>query len=181
LLYRDLTQGLRSIQDKATAYWKFVSHEVKYKPAIQAKVNLNGEIINQKDFWLYPAETINVRLGNCVCKSFLLTSLLMNEMPQGSVYCGLGELATDAVGGHAWCEVQIDGEWYIVETTQPNLPRALVPADLCTIYTPYIYFDSENVYSVDNRFPIEYAINMKFGICKLPFLEDYLCERCLKL
>ncbi len=119
---------------------------------------------------------------NCANKSFVLTSLLKNYFSApGQVYCAVGNISLDGIGSHAWVELNNNGIPYILETTQPNISRALIPKYLASAYKGMVYFDQENVYTTDEKVSVAKVLSSHFGVCAIPFLETYLCERCLSL
>jgi hypothetical protein len=92
-----------------------------------------------------------------------------------------GDLTIDGVGGHAWVEINYNGRDYILETTQPELPNPFLPAELMKDYSPLVAFDENAVYTVRQGIDVAGVINARFGVCAIPFLEEYICERCLQL
>lgn len=181
LKYRELTSGLYSTKSRITALWRYVAN-LPYRQTIRARVHVDGKSLNQRDSWLFPSETIRVRTSNCANRAFLLTSLLKNEMPRdGEVYAAMGYINLDGIGAHAWCSVNISGESYILETTQPRLESAFIPVSEANAYDGVIAFDKNNVYTIREGADIAEMLNAQFGLCSIKFLEQYLCERCLGL
>lgn len=181
LKYQELTRGLESTEDRITALWRYVAN-LPYRETVRARITVNGRTVGQQDTWLFPSETIQVRVSNCANRSFLLTSLLKNELPVDSnIYCMLGHLNIDGIGAHAWSMLNISGIDYILETTQPRLERAFIPVSLAGAYDAVVAFDEKTVYTVDSGSNIEEILNAQFRICAIPFLEQYLCEKCLVL
>ena len=118
---------------------------------------------------------------NCANRSFLLASLLKNELPVlGQVYCVMGNLSNNSAGSHAWVQAQIDGKLYILEATITDKARAIIPVACLDIYRGEVYFDEDTVYTNDG---VDAAsiINSRFELKDIPFLESYLCEKCLTL
>lgn len=178
LLHQSLTQGLSSIDDRIIALWNHVAN-IPYRQTVSARLSISGRGFYQKDTWLYPAETIELSpVANCANKAFLLTSLIRNDLPFGSARCVLGHLKIDGVGAHAWVEVNVFGEPYVLETTLPNLERALIPKRVADAYEPAVYFDEKEVYAIYGDAELKQVLNERFGFCAIPFLERYLCERC---
>ena len=181
LAYRELTKGITSQEARINALWYYVSH-MPYKEAIATSFSAGGKTFKQKDTWLFPAETMIVRVSNCANRSFLLASLLKNEFEAlGQVYCSIGQITLDGIGNHAWISLDIPGGPYIIETTQPNLDRAVISMNKATAYSPYLHFDESYVWtSIPNLNPRDFLEN-RFGVCAVPFLKDYLCQHCLEL
>lgn len=76
------------------------------------------------EYWAFPSETLQRKLGDCEDTSFLLASLLLaSRIPNRNVRVVLGSY--DYVG-HAWVEVLTEGGWYILESTSD---KELIPED----------------------------------------------------
>lgn len=177
LLYNKLTEGLPSQMDKVIACWRYVA-EIPYRESISTKLIVQGKSYTDKDTWLYPAEVIRLApVANCANKAFLLTSLLRNELPESSVRCALGHITLDSIGAHAWVTVLLPNGNFILETTVDQLDRALLPLDKADAYDPVIYFNDGGVFTTTDGD----ILNEHFGFCAVPWLKDYICERCLDL
>lgn len=181
LKYQELTEGLFLPFDRVIALWDYVAL-LPYKPEIRARLTVEGRSRSQKDAWLYPAEVIRFEKLNCVNRSFLLTSLLKNEFPsENGVYCVMGFVNIDGIGGHAWVQFPYQGQDYVLETTQPNITKALIPLSRLKAYESKVYISDENVYTVDAATDAAEVLNARFGVCAVEFLREYLCDRCLGL
>jgi hypothetical protein len=181
LKYQQLTEGLTDPNDIAYSCWYYISHQ-PYIPLISAKLTAAGKTFRQKDTWFYPAESIHIGKGNCANKSFVLTSLLKNRFKSpGEVYCAVGNVTLDGIGSHAWVQMNQGGRSYLLETTQPNITKALIPTDIAEAYEPMVYFDEKNVYTTGEKVSVRQVLQSHFGVCAVPFLQTYLCERCLSL
>ena len=180
LKYQALTEGLLSQRDRIVSLWEYVAN-IPYREIIRSKLVVNGRVISQKDTWFYPAETMKTGVANCANKSFLLASLLLNELPESKVSCVMGRVTIDGIGAHAWVEVECSGKDYLLETTLPQLEEALIPTSLATAYEPVLCFSDKRVYGMLVGETVESIINARFGFCPIPFLQQYLCERCLEL
>ncbi len=55
VLYREITKGLTSPEDKITACWDWVATQVKYKTFITASLNIEGKKSVQDDYWQNPS------------------------------------------------------------------------------------------------------------------------------
>lgn len=181
MLYDKLTHGVNSTHDRILALWQYVAN-IPYREFVGARISINGRSSYQKDTWLYPAEVIRLApIANCANKSFLLTSLILNELPEQQVKCVLGHLRLDGIGAHAWVEIELDGSDYILEGTQPSIQKAIIPLSVASAYEPVIYFSNEGVYTLGNGDDIGKIIEERFGFCAIPFLREYLCDRCRDL
>lgn len=181
LKYQELSQGLTDPSDIAISLWHYISHQ-PYVPLVAARLQAGGKTFRQKDTWFYPAESLQLGIGNCANKTFVLASMLKNQFRSpGEVYAVVGNIKLDGIGSHAWVEINRGGRSYIMETTQPNINSALIPTDLADAYVPKVYFDEKNVYTTGENVDVKQVFEAHFGVCALPFLKDYLCERCLSL
>ncbi len=180
LKYLELTDGIVSTSDKIEVLWRYVA-EFKYRPIIASTLVAGNKRFSQNDTWFFPAEAMLIEQLNCANRAFLLTSLLKNELPvRGQVYCVMGNLSNNSDGSHAWVQVQIDGRIYIVEATITDKAKAIIPAACLDIYQGEVYFDEETVYTTEGV-DVASTINSRFELKDIPFLESYLCEKCLGL
>lgn len=149
-LHKRLTEGITSPRDRITACWKWVADQVKYVKFVKGRIWINGRSSVQQDLWLLPESSIHVRVGNCATKSFLLASLLRNELPAEQVHCVLGNLYNGKPGGHAWLNLKLDNADYIMESTTPLVPP-LVLSNVTKRYEPVHYFNDEEVLAVEGK------------------------------
>jgi hypothetical protein len=167
-LYKDITQGTNNQEDRIAACWEWVAKNVRYVKLVKGKLEIHGQISLQNDFWVQPAITIRTRVGNCAVKSFLLTSLLRNEVGPENVYCVLGNLYNGDVGGHAWVQVQLPSGTYIMESTRSDIP-AFIPIEVADRYEPIHYFNDKEVWMVEGRSTLQ-PITGSYSL----WLKDYL-------
>lgn len=167
-LYKQLTAGISDTLSRITACWKWVAGQVKYVNFVKGKLWINGKVSAQDDLWTMPETTIRTRVGNCAVKSFLLTSLLRNELPPDQVYCALGNLYNEDPGGHAWLNVRLDGEEYTMESTTDKVPP-LIPSHLTDRYEPVHFFNDEQVLAIEGRTQM-----VPFTEAYSTWLHDYL-------
>lgn len=167
-LYNQITENLDNATDRITACWQWVASRVKYVKFVKGKIWVNGKTSVQGDFWSLPELTIRTQVGNCAVKSFLLTSLLRNELPPDQVYCALGNLYNGKPGGHAWVALRHQGEECVMESTQPTAP-AMVPASTAKRYEPVHYFNDVQVYAVEGKTQLKPMCS-----CYSTWLSDYL-------
>jgi len=150
-LYKSLTKGFTNSTDRITACARWVANQVRYVQFVKGRIWIDGKSSVQNDLWTYPSMTIRTKVGNCAVKSFLLTSLLRNELPANEVYCTLGNLYNGKPGGHAWVALKLPDEGeQIMETTVPSAPP-MVSAAKATRYESVHYFNDEEVYAVEGR------------------------------
>lgn len=179
--YKELTAGRLSLEDKLTALWRYVA-TMRYKETIPSVLSAGGRTIRQPDTWFFPAEVMQIPQSNCANRTFLLASLIKNELPgSGQVYATMGYITLDGIGAHAWVTADLPGGPYIIETTQPNQERAFVPIRDAAAYRPILYFDESKVFTISPEINPQEVLNSPFGLCAVPFLEDYLCRRCVQL
>jgi hypothetical protein len=101
-LFDELTKGITDSNDRIRACWEWVATRIRYVPFVRGRLMINGKSSVQNDFWASPSMTIHTRVGNCATKSFLLTSLLRNELGPEQIHCAMGNLYNGTPGGHAW-------------------------------------------------------------------------------
>lgn len=180
LKYLEITDGILLTNDKIEALWRYVA-EFKYTQVISSTLITPSRRLHQEDTWFFPAEAMLINNLNCANRSFLLASLLKNELPvRGQVYCVMGVLSNNGAGNHAWVQAQIDGRLHILEATITDKARAILPVSCLDIYKGEVYFDEETVYAVGGV-DVASVINARFELKDIPFLENYLCEKCLAL
>ncbi len=167
-LYRQLTKDYPDRVDRIKAIHDWVSREIKYKPYIKATLWVEGKSSSSSDAWLPPSLTRRIGIGNCANTSFLLASLLRNELDPGEVHVVLGNLHNGKPGGHAWVQVKIEEQAYIVESTCPDLP-ALVYASVATRYEPVHYFNDKTAYAIEGKTVLE-----PFSRVYSTWLKEYL-------
>jgi len=167
-LYKEITQGIDNQHDRLIALWHWVA-SLKYTKFVKAKMWVDGHSSVQQDYWAPPSITAKVRVGNCATKSFLLASLLRNELPVEKVHCVLGNLYQPGdKGGHAWIELQPNGESYVMESTRADM-KPMVPASAADIYESVVYFNDEEVSFIEGRTVVE-----PFTAVYIEWLKDYL-------
>jgi len=170
-LYKELTNNNgKSQKSKVEACWAYVARQLRYKPFLSTKVQVDGKTFIQNDAWLDPAEVVRVGIANCMNRSILLTSLLRQELPQDKVYVVLGNIKDD---GHAWVVVRLDND-YILETTSPNIKSCFIEASKADIYSPVMLFNDAVVRYFPGRSVHEPFSNL---FC-VSWLDQYLNSRC---
>jgi len=180
LKYQLLSKGLYRSEDIITAIWRYVA-SFPYKETISSKLITGGKTFIQKDTWFYPAETLKIQTSNCANRAFLLASLLKNHLTEpGDVYVVVGNITIDGIGAHAWVQVRVNDRPYFLEATQLNLPNAFIPTSQ-SAYNPIVYLDENSVYTVSTTIDIAEVLSARFGVCAIPFLRNYLCDKCLSL
>ncbi|HDZ50132.1 MAG TPA: hypothetical protein ENH69_02800 [Candidatus Aerophobetes bacterium] len=167
-LYRELTKDYPDRVARIRVIHEWVSREIKYKPYIKARLWVEGQSSSNADVWLPPSITRRIKVGNCANTSFLLASLLRNELDPGEVHVVLGNLHNGKAGGHAWVQVKLEDQAYIVESTCPDLP-ALVQAAVATRYEPVHYFNDQTAYAIEGKTVLE-----PFSRVYSTFLKEYL-------
>jgi len=167
-LYRQLTKDYPDRVDRIKVIHDWVSREIRYKPYINATLVVEGKSSRNRDVWLRPSITRRIKVGNCANTSFLLASLLRNELDPGEVHVVLGNLHNGKPGGHAWVQVKLEEQAYIVESTCPDLP-ALVHAAVATRYEAVHFFNDKTAYAIEGRTVLE-----PFSRVYSTWLKDYL-------
>ncbi len=168
-LYKKLTEGQETLEEKLIACWYWVADKVRYKKFITGTLRIEGKAEYQNDLWCDPSLTIRTKVGNCANKAFLLTSLLRWDLPADNVFCVLGNLNNNGdSGGHAWCQVNLGGADYIMESTRPDVPH-LIKASIATKYEAVHLFNDKEVFYVEGMTVME-----PFTAAYSPWLKDYL-------
>jgi len=167
-LYCHLTENLKELDDKVQACWAWVASQVKYRDFVKGKIWVGGKVSIQDDLWMDPSMVIRTKVGNCVNKSFLLTSLLRNEMYDTQVYCVLGNLYNGKPGGHSWCLATINGQDYILESTRPDIPPMIAVSKLDRYEAVHLFNDKE-VYTIEGR-----SVLTPFAARYSTWLKSYL-------
>jgi hypothetical protein len=167
-LFQQLTEGINNSMERIITCWQWVASQVKYVRFVKGWLWINGRSSVQKDYWQPPSQSIQTRVGNCATKSFLLCSLLRNELPADQVYCTLGNLYNGKTGGHAWCTLKLGDEEYIMESTMPTAPP-LVPISATKRYEAVHFFNDKNVFAVEGKTQI-----LPYTLCFSTWLSDYL-------
>jgi transglutaminase-like putative cysteine protease len=167
VLFEEISEQNEGIGNVVEACRRWVAEQVKYVQFVKGKIFINGKVSIQNDLWNMPSLTAKVKVGNCANKSFLLTSLLRNAMGPDEVYCVLGNLYNGKAGGHAWVEVKINGQYYILESTQPRAP--IVPASNLDRYEEVHYFNDQNIFAIPGK-----TVLQPFTACFSTWLKDYL-------
>lgn len=167
LLYQEITEGIKNLEERLTALHDWVG-SLKYKKFIKGKVWIDGKTSVQTDLWNMPSITARIGVGNCSNKSFLLCSLLRQELSADEVHCVLGNLYNGKPGGHAWCMLNIKGGEYIMESTRADVP-SLVPAYSTERYEAVHLFNDKSVKAYLDRTVME-----PFADCYSTWLVDYL-------
>jgi transglutaminase-like putative cysteine protease len=167
-LHADLTANIRTLDDRIVALHGWVASEVQYRKFIRGKLSIEGKVSYQEDLWNTPSITSKIKVGNCANKSFLLASLIRQELSSKQVYAVLGNLYNGKVGGHAWVQVRLGGHDYIVEPTRDDIP-VFVPVASAERYEAVHLFNDQEVYVIEGRTVME-----PYTACFSTWLSDYL-------
>lgn len=168
-LFNKLTTGLRDDRGKLEACWGWVASQVRYIPFIHAQLWVEGQVSNQNDFWMDPSLVARTQVGNCVNKSFLLESLIRNVLPADAAHVVMGNLNQNGnISGHAWIEVELDAQDYILESTRYDMHPFII-ARTADIYEPVLYVNDQKVLAVVGRTAIK-----PFSAVFADWLKTYL-------
>lgn len=180
LKFQELTQSISDSWDRVMSCWKYVSR-IPYRKTVRARMVVEGNGVGQQDTWLYPNETIRLApVANCANKSFLLASLLLNELPHGRVRVVMGHIVFEDINAHAWVEVNPDGVWYLLETTIKDANQAIMKVAQAEVYEAMLWFDDKEIKTIE-ALDTNRLLEESFGFCAVPFLQDYVCGRCSDL
>lgn len=166
-LHDFITRDLVNMPDKISYCWDWVANQVKYKQFISGTLRVENKTFRQNDLWCDPSLTIRTGYGNCANKAFLLTSLLRRDLNEDEVYCVMGNLYNGHAGGHAWVQVNIDGEEFIVEATKTS-PPAMVPVQNAPRYEA-VHLFNDKVSMATGKTQL-----IPFSACYSDWLSKYL-------
>jgi len=168
-LHKSLTENIDNLEDKLVACWEWVANQVKYVSFVKAKMWVNGKSAVQNDYWATPSLTIRTKVGNCAVKSFLLASLIRQDLPSEQVNVVLGNLhQPPSAGGHAWLELNFNSHPVIMESTRGDM-QPMVATQVANIYEPVVYFNDETVSALENK-----TLLTPFAAVYADWLRDYL-------
>lgn len=167
-LHSEITRDIDELNDRLVALWDWVASRVKYTKFVKGKIWVEGKSSSQSDLWISPSLTSRVRVGNCATKSFLLASLIRNELPADRVHCVLGNLHNGRPGGHAWVQISFNGSECVMESTRPDIP-AMIMASAAERYEAVHLFNDKTVIAIEGRTVLE-----PFTACFSTWLKDYL-------
>jgi len=176
--YEQLTSGLSSLEDKIMACLRYVC-DFPYTRFVKVETRVDGRRFVQNDAWLPPAQAMQTPKINCANRTFLLASLLRQEMPPEDVWVVMGNLNVDGQDGHAWPMAKLYGQQYMLEPTNARVKARLIPIDLASMYEDVLYFNDLEVRAIPER-----KVREPFTACYycLPFLSDYAAkELCYNL
>lgn len=153
-LYEKLILNTGTAESRILNCWTWVANKVQYKAFIKASINIEGQTYHQPDYWQDPGMCCITKVGNCVNKAFLLTSLLRNELQADEVYCVLGNLYNGKAGGHAWVQIRFGNRDYIMESTRPDV-QPMVPVEIATRYEAVHIFNDVERYVIPGKTVME--------------------------
>lgn len=138
--------------------WNYVGGSIAYE-SIPSDIEFEGDVITCLRCYTVE-ETIASGKGNCVNKSALLASVLLNRLSSERVYMVIGGFSMDGVGGHAWLNIYRNNDWYLVEATSPPKPNPWIKVSaMNTIYVPYAIFSAADFRCVDH------SVCLQVGAC----------------
>jgi hypothetical protein len=169
-LFKRITNDEMTDGEKLLTCWRWVAQQVRYRKFIRGRLEIEGRVSFQHDLWQDPNLVIHTRVGNCANKAFLLASLARNVLSAGDVRCVLGNIyqGNRPPGGHAWVEVDMPSNTYIMESTS-EVMQPMVVAKAAEIYEPVVYFNDETVSVVEER-----TLLQPFAQVYISWLKDYL-------
>ena len=134
--------------------WQVVGENLEYEPIASDIDVVNGLITCDKCYTV--KETINRGMGNCVSKSALLASILLNRLEPDRVYMDIGNYKKDGVGGHAWVEVERGGSLYTIESTGTPPPNPWATSKAVEqFYLPKARISVDGIECRDNSFCLQ--------------------------
>jgi len=154
--------------------WQYVAN-MPYNEVVASTLYAAGLKIAQSDTWFYPGETVQLGVGNCANKTFLLVSLLKNLGVDVH-----GVMGTWDDNNHAWIQVEREDTFYYIETTSPKTEMFMTLDK--EGYDPFIYFDNQEVFATEDSKDFTKIFKGKFiqpGV--VDWFNDYLSTRALDL
>ena len=167
-LHKQLTWNSGTLDDRMVVLQQWVASQVQYKRFIRGRLIIEGKVSTQDDLWNLPSVTARIKVGNCANKSFLLASLLRQELSANQIHCVLGNLYNGKPGGHAWVQVKLHGADYIVDATRADTP-IFVPVTAAERYEAVHLFNDQETYAIEGR-----TVMIPFTACYSEWLSDYL-------
>jgi hypothetical protein len=150
---------------RAMVVWRFIAEQIRYI--------YDTTKYKKADFWLFPPETYQIRMGDCEDGSFLLASLLIAggvspfcvRVVLGRALDGNGK----SLGGHCWPVYKNEtGRWCILESTLDSVPSSMPYADELSgetqpfRYEPLYCFNGHHLWEIfpgDNKAQKKGALN----------------------
>jgi len=150
-------------EDFVWSVWNYVGIAIKYEPIGSDMYFIGNYVSCDKCF--IGADAIARTEGNCVSKSSLLASLLLNRIPDDRIALVIGEVFNTngvAAGGHCWVEyMDPSGTWYVLESTTP--PKGWIPvAVVSDQYVPHVVL-SNGSYTCDDEGLCQTVTALKIG------------------
>lgn len=145
---KGIADGFRAASDCEDDFilnaWNWVGRSIAYEP-VGSDIDFNGDLVSCQYCYTVD-ETLRRGRGNCVAKSALLGSILLNYIEPRRVNMAIGVYSDGREqGGHAWLQVTRGGAAYVVEATSPpRLQPWRTTAALAKIYIPYTLFSVED-------------------------------------
>lgn len=128
------------------ASWNYVGSGIKYSNyGSLIKITSSAVECNR---CLLATEVLKARLGNCVGKAILLTSILRNRIPPERIYMALGQYfrnypSSDSEG-HAWVDILRGNTWDLMESTLPPPANPWKPAEEMPQYVPEAFLNDQS-------------------------------------
>lgn len=152
---RDIADQLPDDEDDfVVAAWDLVARDIAYEP-VGSDIDFvdNGLVLCDKCYSV--DETLNRAMANCVGKSALMASLLLNRVAPSRVFMAVGQYRNGRVSGHAWVEMERGGQLYLIETTAPPPSSPWKPVSSAPSYVPYAVFSRQEFDCLDHGFCLE--------------------------
>ncbi|MDM7999977.1 MAG: hypothetical protein QUS33_08255 [Dehalococcoidia bacterium] len=135
------------------AAWDFVARDITYEPVGSDIDFVDGMVYCDSCYSVQ--QTLNRQMGNCVSKSALLASILLNRLAPDRVWMAVGNFGTGRVAGHAWVQIERGGKVYIIETTAPPPAYPWKEASASPSYQPYAVFCQQEFDCLNHSFCLE--------------------------
>ena len=102
-IVNQVTKGLTSVKDKATAIFNYVRDKIAYAFYYNTKYGAT--------------ETLSNKQGNCVDESHLLVAMFRTAGIHARYVHGTCTFSSGNPYGHVWVQVLVDGQWTVADAT----------------------------------------------------------------
>lgn len=125
--------------------WQWVMEHIRYPSGGLFSLDRHvlysyGKRYVSIDYWSYPSETLQARVGDCEDSAILLTSMLRR-----AGYSAFATVGFYKDFGHVWVSMRRDGAWLVLDTTLSSVPPVVPTEALAREYKPLFRFNEEEV------------------------------------
>ena len=139
-----IISGAKSDDEAICRLWDYVCHDIRYPLTLTGESTdyhllkafpVSGGLLGTRflitcateEFFQFPSETLDYRVGDCDCTAILLGRMLGNILPAEKVSVMVGSSrASEKEADHAWVEADLEEQWVIMETALASIPSDVV-------------------------------------------------------